>query len=839
MDRQLLLQCIKCVGSEGSGYLYVQDLADLLFSYRRELGVNNIVVYWNVKYDSEHDQSICCYSNNQIINLDGFDLQGLSIRTTWIRSTQEGFDRYRSGHVLATSHIIAIPVNQNNHLRESCFPIKGVLLLLSQTSIIDIDDEQLTLLHAGLNSKYPATFSSRVYQRSLQLLKRNTYEELTAPQYFNALGESLDTISGKNTDISHKAGLRHFSLWNVVSDSEGEFCLIKEFNRNTFADRPHSDTNVSLACDTKHFLIDVIKNQDGQIPEGTKLLRMYPFSDVKQSLKGDDYFRDIGLTEENGTLLIVSYRRLSEIKIGCLYVCGLPYTIFVSSQLATDYVRHLCEFIDNDNVSVQNNLFRYLIESAVIYKTEKEFYAEASSIIKRVDETSDVLIYMVNGRREFRLKSEDNSGSETKETIIEFSSMALPKRYQIDTLFCDWMDSQFAEKHLEKGYVRYSDGKGPVVSTAMLVPVVVDAGIMGYVVLINKNHIPSSNSVFYYNKFSYSDYQFVRCCGMVFTQYQQLCNSVENRNYIIHKLRHEIPSNTDAIKNSVSEIRDGLQESPIRINHLLTVSNNIDLNNSRVMLLADFFTSVDFPVEKFAADKIKVNLHRFLNSYINIFRAEGKYKGVDVYFRVDNPDHCVYVSNYFQLAVVNVITNAIRYAASGTSVDVEVTENNIKVSDIGIPILENEMPHIYDEGYRSIAARRENGKGLGYGLYLSRRIIEAHGLSIAAECRYCAASNFFAQKAVSSYIRGLPTQSERIAFIHGGIGENEFAWTDKLYSEISNVLVSEYYQKYANVKPSLITEWMLYNKNNNYEFIDMGIDIFNKNVYEVIFTITL
>jgi len=81
----------------------------------------------------------------------------------------------------------------------------------------------------------------------------------------------------------------------------------------------------------------------------------------------------------------------------------------------------------------------------------------------------------------------------------------------------------------------------------------------------------------------------------------------------------------------------------------------------------------------------------------------------------------------------NLISNAIKYSRQGT-VTIKVTENEAsiitEISDQGIGISADDLPHIFEDFYR---ARNAEVKGTGLGLSISRRIIEAHGGQITVQ----------------------------------------------------------------------------------------------------------
>jgi signal transduction histidine kinase len=81
-----------------------------------------------------------------------------------------------------------------------------------------------------------------------------------------------------------------------------------------------------------------------------------------------------------------------------------------------------------------------------------------------------------------------------------------------------------------------------------------------------------------------------------------------------------------------------------------------------------------------------------------------------------------------------VLDNAIKYTPAGGRVRLDVTgrdgRRSVVVSDTGIGIPEDQLPHVFERFYRGEPARRE-AEGAGLGLAIARWITELHGAAIA------------------------------------------------------------------------------------------------------------
>jgi two-component system sensor histidine kinase MprB len=88
-------------------------------------------------------------------------------------------------------------------------------------------------------------------------------------------------------------------------------------------------------------------------------------------------------------------------------------------------------------------------------------------------------------------------------------------------------------------------------------------------------------------------------------------------------------------------------------------------------------------------------------------------------------------SDRLERAVWNLLENAGKWSAAGTTVDVTLADGELHVRDHGPGISAADKAHVFDRFYRSAAARALPGSGLG--LAIVREVAEAHGGSVSAE----------------------------------------------------------------------------------------------------------
>ena len=117
------------------------------------------------------------------------------------------------------------------------------------------------------------------------------------------------------------------------------------------------------------------------------------------------------------------------------------------------------------------------------------------------------------------------------------------------------------------------------------------------------------------------------------------------------------------------------------------------------------------------------------------FEAKSQHKRVQAL----HVDHCRVKgsSELLRSALENVIRNAIRYTAEGTTVEVSLTWRLdtavFSVRDHGPGVPDAELKHIFEPFYRVSEARERSSGGVGLGLSIADRTVKLHGGTIRAE----------------------------------------------------------------------------------------------------------
>ena len=95
--------------------------------------------------------------------------------------------------------------------------------------------------------------------------------------------------------------------------------------------------------------------------------------------------------------------------------------------------------------------------------------------------------------------------------------------------------------------------------------------------------------------------------------------------------------------------------------------------------------------------------------------------------------------------LLNLLTNAQRYSAPDTPIRLSARRQDdtvvVAITDQGEGISPDDLPQLFDRFYRTTRGRK--AESLGLGLYITKRLVEAHGGHIRVESEFGKGSTFY------------------------------------------------------------------------------------------------
>gem|GEM_PF-6939292 len=128
----------------------------------------------------------------------------------------------------------------------------------------------------------------------------------------------------------------------------------------------------------------------------------------------------------------------------------------------------------------------------------------------------------------------------------------------------------------------------------------------------------------------------------------------------------------------------------------------------------------------------KVDVVRLLAEQLVYLSPTIKAKGIKVNIALSAKQiECELDGEKFKEIVQNLVSNAVKFSAEGTTIDISLKEKfpliHLTIRDRGIGIPEKEIPYIFEKMYRASNSEKISVKGTGLGLYIVSQIVRAHG----------------------------------------------------------------------------------------------------------------
>ena len=215
---------------------------------------------------------------------------------------------------------------------------------------------------------------------------------------------------------------------------------------------------------------------------------------------------------------------------------------------------------------------------------------------------------------------------------------------------------------------------------------------------------------------------------------------------IVANVSHELRTPLASIKAYTELLLDELDEGDraVRRRFLTVIDEETD---GLTALINDFLDLSRLESGRFELRKRPLNLGKVVDYVISLLNVQAQNKGIDI--KVDIPSDLPLILADEELMVTlirNLLSNAVKFSYEGGEVGVKAWEEDgqliFSVSDQGIGIPSEDLPHLFEKFYRVRSAMESGIKGTGLGLVLAKEAAEAHGGRIEVESKVGVGSRF-------------------------------------------------------------------------------------------------
>jgi len=217
--------------------------------------------------------------------------------------------------------------------------------------------------------------------------------------------------------------------------------------------------------------------------------------------------------------------------------------------------------------------------------------------------------------------------------------------------------------------------------------------------------------------------------------YSELMKAGEERTRYIRKVAHELKAPLGAIQEMIMVLESGITgEIGERAKGMLgRIRKRID---GLLMLISDILSlsrATDIGRRTFLGP---VDISEAVERTISLFEEKIREKELKLVTSVDT--EVVYGEKEgIEEILSNLISNAIKYTPKGGMVEIRCHKEGemvmLEVADTGIGISKEDLPHIFEEFFRTPEARLTSPDGTGLGLSIVKALVEFYGGSIDVE----------------------------------------------------------------------------------------------------------
>lgn len=220
-------------------------------------------------------------------------------------------------------------------------------------------------------------------------------------------------------------------------------------------------------------------------------------------------------------------------------------------------------------------------------------------------------------------------------------------------------------------------------------------------------------------------------------------------------LRRELVANVSHdLRSPLASIRGYLEtilikaDSASRDDVLMYVETAMRSSERLSRLIDDLFELSKLDANQVTPNPEPFNLADLVQDVVMMFQPHATDR--DIALQVDTGSEGCMASGDIGLverALSNLIDNAIKYTPEGGSVTVSArwdgTQVQIGVSDTGIGISEDDIPHIFDRFYIADKSRHGSANGsTGLGLAIAKKIVELHNSVLSVHSRMNTGTTF-------------------------------------------------------------------------------------------------
>lgn len=151
-----------------------------------------------------------------------------------------------------------------------------------------------------------------------------------------------------------------------------------------------------------------------------------------------------------------------------------------------------------------------------------------------------------------------------------------------------------------------------------------------------------------------------------------------------------------------------------------------------VRLIGDFLNVSRLQTGKFVIEKHPVDMAQLVEDELDALSTNAAARGLSFTYKKPKKIPMLAIDeNKIQQVIMNFADNALYYSKeeSKISVHLKVVDGWLEftVKDAGIGVPKDQQAHLFQKFFRATNARQQRPDGTGVGLFLAKKVVDAHG----------------------------------------------------------------------------------------------------------------
>jgi len=221
---------------------------------------------------------------------------------------------------------------------------------------------------------------------------------------------------------------------------------------------------------------------------------------------------------------------------------------------------------------------------------------------------------------------------------------------------------------------------------------------------------------------------------------EQLAKELEKANQqqvsLIHFITHQLKGFVTKSRNIFSMLNDGdYGAAPDTMKPL--IQEGFDSATKGAQTIQEILNAANIKSGKVEYAKAPFSFKNLVEGIVQNLKPNADSKGVALTLSVPDADVTL-VGDQMQMenAIKNLVDNAVKYTPQG-SIAAALTDDGTTIrfttKDTGVGITSEDMQRLFTEGGHGAESTKVNVDSTGFGLYIVKNIIEAHGGTVRAE----------------------------------------------------------------------------------------------------------